>query len=133
MGIVRLSFAANEQVNNVCYVAPSLAGRRPSAAALGPDGNLYVGFLTSGDIVRLPVATLPPPPACQVSPVLTIGKSINGGRVNGLAFVGADLYIAGKDGLTIIANATSCGGGCQPKTAPGSSPNWVTSASGPTV
>lgn len=120
VGIVRLNFAANEQLSNQCFMAPSLSGRRPSAAALGPDGNLYVGFLTSGDIVRLPVATMQAPPACQAPPVVTIGKSIKGGRVNGLAFVGGDLYVAGKDGLTKIPNAASCLGGCVSQLVPGS-------------
>jgi hypothetical protein len=109
--------------SNTCFVAPSLGGRRPSAVALGPDGNLYVGFLTSGDIVRLPLANLSQPPSCQVSPVATIGGSIKGGRVSGLAFVGGDLYIAGKDGLTRIANASSCSGGCTSQVVPGSTPN----------
>ena len=120
VGIVRLSFAANEQVSNACFVAPSLNGRRPSAVALGPDGNLYVGFLTSGDIVRLPVSTMAAAPGCQVPPVVTIGKSIKGGRVNGLAFVGGDLYIAGKDGLTKIPIAASCLSGCISQVVPGS-------------
>ena len=120
VGILRLSFAPNEQASNACFIAPSLNGRRPSAVALGPDGNLYVGFLTTGDIVRLPVSAMVAPPACQVPPVATIGKSIKGGRVNGLAFIGLDLYIAGKDGLTKIPNATSCLSGCVSQVVPGS-------------
>lgn len=120
VGIVRLGFAPNELVSNACFVAPSFNGRRPSAVALGPDGNLYVGFLTTGDIVRLPVAGTLAPPGCQVPPVVTIGKSIKGGRVNGLAFVGSDLYIAGKDGLTKIPNATSCLSGCTSQVVAGS-------------
>lgn len=120
VGIVRLSFAPNEQVSNACYVAPSFNRRRPSALALGPDGNLYVGFFTAGDIVRLPVSTMLAPPGCQVPPAVTIGKSIKGGRVNGLAFVGGDLYIAGKDGLTKIPNAASCLSGCTSQVVSGS-------------
>jgi hypothetical protein len=123
VGIVRLSFAANEQVSNRCFIAPSLSGRRPSAVALGPDGNLYIGFLSSGDIVRLPIANLPQAPACTVPAVVTIGKSIKGGRVNGLAFIGSDLLIAGKDGLTRIPNATLCLSGCVSQAVPGSAPN----------
>lgn len=122
VGILRLTFAANEQVGSPCMIAPALGGRRPSAVALGPDGNLYVGFLTSGDIVRLSVATTPAPPACQIPLAATIGKSINGGKVNGLAFVGGDLYLAGKDGLTRISNAASCFSGCVSQTVPGSKP-----------
>ena len=119
-GIVRLSFAPNEMVSNPCQVAPSFGGRRPSAVALGPDGNLYAGFLTSGDIVRLAISRVAAPPACQVPPVETIGKSIKGGRVNGLAFIGGDLYIAGKDGLTKIVNASACLSGCTSQVVPGS-------------
>jgi len=122
IGIVRLTFALNERVTNVCMVAPGFSGRRPSAVALGPDGNLYAGFLTSGDIVRLPVANMPAPPGCQAPPVVTIGKSIKGGRVNGLAFVGSDLYVAGKDGLTKIPNAVSCFSGCVSLPVVGSAP-----------
>jgi hypothetical protein len=51
---------------------------------------------------------------------VTIGQSIKGGRVNGLAFVGGDLYIAGKDGLTKIPNAASCLSGCTSQVVPGS-------------
>lgn len=120
VGILRLTFAANEQVGSPCQIAPSLGGRRPSAVALGPDGNLYVGFLTSGDILRLAVATTAAPPACQMPVATTIGKSIFGGRVNGLAFVGSDLYLAGKDGLTRIPNATLCLSGCLSQAVPGS-------------
>jgi hypothetical protein len=124
VGIVRLSFAPNEQVSNACFLARSLGGRRPSAVALGPDGNVYVGFLTSGDIVKLPISALAPAPACPAPPaVITIGKSVKGGRVNGLSFVGSDLYIAGKDGLTRIANAASCAGGCVSQTVAGSAAN----------
>ena len=124
-GIVRLSFTDNEQVSNACFVARSLGGRRPSAVALGADGNLYAGFLTSGDIVKLPVGALTPAPGCPLPApaVITIGKSLKGGRVNGLAFVGNDLYIAGKDGLTKIADAASCTGGCLSQTVAGSASN----------
>src|SRR5436190_1218597 len=86
---VKGTFAANERVGNACLVAPGLGGRQPSAAALGPDGNLYVGFISSGDIVRLPVTTVAPAPACAQPQVTTTGKSIKGGRVNGMAFVGS--------------------------------------------
>jgi hypothetical protein len=124
LGIVRLSFAPNEQLSNACFIAPSLGGRRPSAVALGPDGNLYAGFLTSGDIVKLSVGALTPPPGCPLPvPAITIGKSVKGGRVNGLTFVGGDLYIAGKDGLTKIVNAAACTGGCVSQTVAGSAAN----------
>ncbi len=33
-----------------------LAGNRPTASALGPDGKLYVGFLKNGSVVRVHTA-----------------------------------------------------------------------------
>jgi hypothetical protein len=43
--------------------------------------------------------------------------------VNGLAFIGSGLLIAGKDGLTKIPYATSCLSGCVSQAVPGSAPN----------
>jgi hypothetical protein len=89
-------------------LAPSagLDGPRPQAVALGPDGQLYVGFDATGDIRRINN------PAGTTQTVQTIGKSSKGNRVLGLAFVGNDLYLAEKDGLSVIHNATSCNSGC---------------------
>jgi len=94
-----------------------LAGLRPNAVALGPDGNLYVGSQNTGDIKEV---TAPAGPIAQQT-VRTIGKTSRGGRVFGMAFVGNDLYLAEKDGLTVIRNAvaSTCTGGCQAVLLPG--------------
>jgi hypothetical protein len=90
-------------------VTAGLDGNQPTAAALGPDGSLYVGFLKSGDIKRI---LNPSQGTTQV--VQKIGSTPSGHPARGLAFVGNDLYIASVDALSVIKNATStaCTGGC---------------------
>jgi hypothetical protein len=51
---------------------------------------------------------------------VALGKSIKGGRVNRFAFVGGELYIAGKDGLTKIPSAAFCLSGCVSQVVAGS-------------
>lgn len=85
-----------------------LGGPRPTASTVGPDGKLYVGFLGSGDIKRVPS-----PDVGFNQNVEAVGKSIKGSRVYALAFVGNDLYLAGKDGLGVIYNAPAATGGAQ--------------------
>ena len=92
-----------------------LASNLPSAIALGPDGNLYVGFLKNDSIVRIVNPQVNPandPNKTQV--VQSVGKSPNGSHVLSLAFVGRDLYVAHAQGLAVIKNAvsTTCQGGC---------------------
>src|SRR5215467_10746658 len=91
-----------------------LGGNQPVAIALGPDGNLYVGFQKSGNIVRVtnPNAFFGDPTAPQI--VLTKDTSPNGRPTRSLAFIGPDLYLANSDGLSMIPNAISktCTGGC---------------------
>ncbi len=92
-----------------------LAGNLPTSIALGPDGNLYVGFLKNDNVVRIVNPQVNPandPNKTQV--VQSVGKSPNGNHVLSLAFVGGDLYIAHTQGLAVIKNAvsTSCQGGC---------------------
>jgi len=89
-----------------------LAGNLPTSIALGPDGNLYVGFLKNGNVVRILNPTLDPSSTSQI--VQSVGSSPNGRPVRSLAFVGADLYLASTGGLSVIRNAvsTACQGGC---------------------
>lgn len=100
--------------SNPSLLAPSagLDGPRPNAVALGPDGHLYVGFDATGDIRRINN------PTGTTQTVQTIGKSSKGNRVFGVAFVGNDLYLAEKDGFSVIHNATACNSGCSATVMP---------------
>lgn len=89
-----------------------LAGNLPTSVALGPDGNLYVGFLKNGNVVRIVHPTLSNADPTQI--VQSVGTSPNGRPIRSLAFVGPDLYLGSADGLAVIKNAvaSSCQGGC---------------------
>ena len=93
------------------YIATTagLDGNQPTAAAMGPDGNLYVGFLKSGDVKRI---LNPGTGSTQV--VQSVGNTPQGHPARAFAFVGNDLYIASVDSLSVIQNAASasCTGGC---------------------
>ncbi len=85
---------------------------RMTAAAFGPDGNLYIGYIRLGDIHRfVNPSGAPGGPPQQFH---TIGLA--GGEVSGMAFVGTDLYILDADPITLVPrlsvmrNATACGG-----------------------
>jgi len=91
-----------------------LAGNQPTALALGPDGNLYVGFLKNGNIVRIKNINPSPFDPNQAQVVQSVGVPPNGRPVRSLTFVGPDLYIGTTDSLARISNAISptCLGGC---------------------
>ncbi len=86
-----------------------LDGDQPTGAAIGPDGNLYVVFLKSGNIKRV---LNPAVGTTQV--VQSVGSTPNGHFGRALAFLGNDLYVGSIDALSIVHNATSssCSGGC---------------------
>ena len=108
-GVWRLTWdAAHERVlSQGTILAPGLglAGLRPTSAALGPDGSLYVGSLNTPDVKRVTT------PAGATQTVQTIGKA-SGRRIFGMAFVGSSLYLAESNGLSVIRNAASCQSGC---------------------
>src|SRR5262249_46199405 len=121
MGVVQFHFnAAAEHFDSSCpsFVRNTLAGRRPTAVALGPDRRLYIGLSTPGDIAPVDLTTLGD--TRLTLPVQTIGKAQFGGRLTALAFVGNDLYLTGRDGLGVIHNATACTGACAATQVPGS-------------
>ena len=93
-----------------------LAGNLPTSIALGPDGNLYVGFLKNGNVVRIVNPTVDPsdPVLGKTQIAQSVGTSPNGRPVRSMAFVGADLYLGTNDGLSVIRNAVAaqCLGGC---------------------
>jgi hypothetical protein len=92
-----------------------LQGNQTTSIALGPDGNLYVGFLKNGNVVRIVNPLVDPnndPNKTQI--VQSVGSSPNGRPIRSLAFVGPDLYLGSADGLSVIKNAVAktCLGGC---------------------
>ena len=93
------------------YIATTsgLDGDQPTAAAVGPDGNLYVGFLKNGNVKRI---LNPGTGTTQV--VQSVGVTPSGHPSRAFAFVGTDLYIGSIDALSVIHNAInpSCTGGC---------------------
>lgn len=103
--------ASGALVGPTVYIATTagLDGNQPTAVALGPDGNLYVGFLKSGDIKKI---VNPGVGTTQV--VQKIGSTPSGHPARAFTFVGNDLYIASIDAFSVIKNATStsCTGGC---------------------
>jgi hypothetical protein len=112
-GVLRAAIdpATGAFVGPSAYIATTagLDGSQPTAVALGPDGNLYVGFLKSGDVKKI---INPGVGTTQV--VQKIGSTPSGHPARGFAFVGNDLYIASIDAFSVIHNATStaCTGGC---------------------
>ena len=93
------------------YIATTagLDGNQPTAAAIGPDGNLYVAFLKSGNIKRV---VNPGVGTTQV--VQSVGNTPNGHSGRALAFAGPDLYVGSIDAFSVIPNAIAptCQGGC---------------------
>lgn len=102
------------QITSGVLLVPNagLAGNNPTSVALGPDGNLYVGFLKNDSVVRIVHPTLSPSDPTQI--VQSVGKSPNGNHILSMAFVGGDLYLAHTQGLAVIKNAvaSTCQGGC---------------------
>jgi uncharacterized repeat protein (TIGR01451 family) len=82
-----------------------IPGNAPNTGVLGPDGNLYVGFKRSGNIVRVVAPQTEPLPCSNVQ---VMGQTQDGKKDFGLAWIGHDLY--GDDGNSpwTIANADQC-------------------------
>jgi hypothetical protein len=114
--VIRLKFdPVSETVGSPVALGSSVivAGTKPTATALGPDGNLYVGFVKSGKIVRITN------PSGAASPAQVIGSTSDGRGAGGLAFANASdgspttsLYLAEGAGISELANATTCTGAC---------------------
>ncbi|MGA7409689.1 MAG: hypothetical protein WBW33_04340 [Bryobacteraceae bacterium] len=110
------AFGPFSPIEGASLVAPSfgLGGDMPTAAALGPEGKLYVGFLKNGNIKRITnPSTINPTPQTQT--VESVGTTPNGRSMRAMAFLGADLYIATDQGLSVVRSAAACignKGGC---------------------
>ncbi|MGC2698208.1 MAG: fibronectin type III domain-containing protein, partial [Candidatus Angelobacter sp.] len=82
-----------------------IAGNIPNSAVLGPDGNLYIGFKRSGNIIRIVAPQTEPLPCANVQ---IIGTSADQTKTFGLGWIGHDLF--GGDGISlwIMTNADRC-------------------------
>lgn len=101
-GVWRLTFnPATETVESAVLLAPKagLGKLRPTSTALR-EGKLYIGFLKTNDINRIPEPGANP----ALQNVDKFGKSIKVG-VHGLTFAGTNLYLAESDAVTRIGQA----------------------------
>lgn len=112
-GVLRLPVdpATGTPVGPGSYIATTagLDGDQPTAAAIGPDGDLYVAFLKSGNVKRILN-----PGVGTIQVVQSVGSTPSGHPGRSLSFLGRNLYIGSADAFSVIRNATStaCTGGC---------------------
>lgn len=112
-GVLRISLDTNtglfEGLSSYIATTAGLDGDQPTAAAFGPDGNLYVAFLKNGNVKRIIS-----PGSGNTQIVQSVGSTPQGHPARAISFAGNDLYIASVDAFSIIHNATStsCTGGC---------------------
>ena len=112
-GVLRVSLDPNtglfEGLSSYIATTAGLDGDQPTAAAFGPDGNLYVGFLKGGNVKRI---VNPGSGTTQV--VQSVGSTPQGHPARAFAFANNNLFIASLDAFSVILNATnsSCTGGC---------------------
>ncbi len=98
----QLSANLTIQVQNPTAVGGGTAGGRPVALAMGPNGtDLYVGYLKSGDIMKVPNSTSI---TSGSPPVTKVATTSDGRGVNSLLFLNNNLYLAeiGGNGLSVI-------------------------------
>lgn len=106
---VELAGIVSGKVTNVgCPFSTSFV--TPNALALGPDGNLYVGFKrgAGGGIFRIKHPNLPVDTSNCGDTVQMISNTIDHKVSNGLAFAGHDLYGSDSNGAFVIPNADTC-------------------------
>jgi hypothetical protein len=98
-GIYRVSFIpVTETLGGALNLGQG--GLQPTAVAVGPDGSLYFGTRTSGNINKITT------PAVAPSAPVKIANTSNGKGVNGMVFVGNDLYLAETVNVTVIVRAS---------------------------
>jgi hypothetical protein len=96
-----ISSSLTMTVANLTAVGGGTAGGRPSGVALGPNGkDLYVGYLKSGDIMKITDAMH----ATSGSPsVARVASTSDGRGVNSLAMLKGNLYAGELGGVGVSA------------------------------
>lgn len=92
---------------NTSILAPGcgIATNRPNATSLGPDGNLYIGFTKSGNIMRVNSPTLANPLCTNVQQAVIV----TGDRLtNQMAWIGHTLFINLSKSTTRVDGADNC-------------------------
>ena len=112
-GILRLHFLPGgdsgqglmDKLNvQVLGAACGIGANNPTAAALGPDGNLYVGFKRVANLMRILAPQTEPLPCSNVqATVITVGS-----QVSGLGWIGHNLFASDKTVTGVIPNADLC-------------------------
>lgn len=90
---------------NVVAGACGLGGNQLAYMALGPDSNIYLGFLKNGNIVRV---IGPQQASVPCSNVQNAASTVDTKRDQGLAWVGNVLYGADTRTAFAVANAAQC-------------------------
>ena len=97
-------------VPNATAVGGGTGGGRPSGLALAPNGqDLYVGYLKSGDVMKVTDAMHT---ASGTPPVARVGSTSDGRGVNAFTLFKGDLYLAelGGAGLSSIQDPSGANG-----------------------
>ena len=95
-----------DQVNQ-STLAPTcgIAGNQPNATSLGPDGNLYIGFRRSGNIMRVVSPLTNPLPCANVQPtVIAMGDRLT----SQMAWIGHTMFVNNSRLTLIIDSADNC-------------------------
>ena len=114
LGVIRLKYDPNGDGGNGAIsffdrtvLAPNcgIGGNLPWGSALGPDGNLYVSFKKTSNIVRIKNPTALTIPCSDVQVMGTAG---DGKKSFALAFLGTTLAETNNNGVGIIGHADQC-------------------------
>ena len=92
---------------NTSILGPTcgIAVNQPNATSLGPDGNLYVGFRRSGNIMRINSPLTNPLPCANVQPAVIV----TGDRLTSqMAWVGRTLFLNDSRLSLLVNSADQC-------------------------
>jgi uncharacterized repeat protein (TIGR01451 family) len=83
-----------------------IGANQPITASLGPDGNLYVGFKRTGNIMRIQSPQTEPLPCSNIQSQVAISNDLR--TATGLAWIGHDLFGMDSRVPILFPNADQC-------------------------